>query len=103
MCQNIAIYDFIQSHIPYEERPNCEQAHVSLRIKSTSQIAWERSKTFYKTLKPRNKELFGMFSQYVKAPTNTFRSVKIFTAGLQFARQKRPIFYYNKNHFSPRA
>ena len=103
MCQNIAIYDFVLNHLPYDERPNSEEAHVSLRIKSISQIAWERSKTFYKSLKARNKELFDMFSQYAKAQTNTFKSVKIFTAGLQFARQKRPIFYYNKDYFSPGA
>ena len=103
ICQNIAIYYFVLSHIPHEERPNSEQTHVSLRIKSISQIAWEWSKTFYKLLKARNKELFHAFALYAKAPTKNFKSVKIFTAGLQFARQKRPIFYYNKDHFSPGA
>merc|ERR1712055_1284781 len=47
-CQNIAIYRFVMSNVPYDERPNSEHMHVSMKLKSIAQHAWERSRSFYK-------------------------------------------------------
>ena len=49
-CQNIPIYKFVLSNVPYDQYQNSEYMHVKMRLKSIAQVAWERGRKFHKKL-----------------------------------------------------
>ena len=99
-CQNIAIYRFVLSNVPYDERPNSEHMHVGMKLKSISQHAWERSRSFYKKLRKGIPELHDMFVEYANMPIVRTKNSKVKRSPMQFAIAPRPTFYYSEDHFT---
>ena len=95
--QNIPIRKFVLGHLHWSDKPNAEACHVNLRLKSISQIAWERGKKFYKRLKEFNPTLYKMFCTYTELRTNTTKNTISRPSPLQFARGSRPMFIYDSS------
>ena len=95
--QNIPIRKFVLGHLHWSDKPNAEACHVNLRLKSISQIAWERGKKFYKRLKEFNPTLYKMFCTYTELRTNTTKNTISRPSPLQFALGSRPVFIYDSS------
>ena len=99
-CQNIPIYKFVLSNIPFDQHPNSEHMHVKMHLKSTAQVAWERGRKFHKTLKQRSPDLYNMFEEYSLLPSMNTKNSRIRKSPMEFAKGLRPTFYYSEDHYT---
>ena len=95
--QNIPIRKFIFGHLHWSDKPKAEACHVKLRLKSVAQIAWERSRKFFKRLREFNPTLYKMFCTYTELKINTTKKSITRLSPLQFARASRPVFIYDSS------
>ena len=94
-AQNGPLNSFVFGHLNYTDRPNSEACHVILRLKSITQIAWERGRKFHEKLKKTNPTLYEMFCLYTELPINSTKSTISRPSTLQYALGPRPDFIYN--------
>ena len=99
-CQNKAIYNFIYSQVQYEERLNAEAAHVSLKLKSITQLCYERHKKFYAKTKDIFPNWYNIYGQWSNCREFRSKNSDSRPTPLQFAMAERPQYFYSKKYIS---
>ena len=83
-CQNIPIYKFVLSNVPYDQHPNSEYMHVKMRLKSIAQVAWECGRKLHKRLKQGLPELYNMFDEYTQLPIVKTKNSRVRISPMHF-------------------